>query len=560
MPQAQAVKLMMPLIEGSRIINLQQILEVLKACEDLALLEEYQNEVMQIIQGTSDDFDLDGIEPLAAALSLRFEELANQKSSNKDRLETLKEQNPKLVGLSVIETSRHENDSAKYLDYIKFVGADGQVQILECPFGSALNDFIEANPELVLTASAEEIFNHFKENINSSLKFGEFSVSTVSDIGQTLEKMDIKSPLINNPAAFADEKRQIEKYIAEHHHGVQAKVAINSSGERVYLIGEEVLKFQDVSGKREMAIISGQTSLNDETLEVPVAPTNTAGDMTSQQVAEMADEALLDSGKPNIIGVDYFNYLLVNLESGTPITEAEEVAMGVFMSDVMKRRAGGIAVNYDEQNAVDLYAEHLKQKSAPLPVMPKPDEDEPVITTTEYGRLVINLNNGLEIAPEQMNAVQSFTKDLLVMCAKGLLADERLIDALIAYMSYLNARQQEVGLSEIESELFMEHHRLIEDFLNHQDDSMRAEPTATVLAMMTVITPESLEALPNDVLTEAQRALLAEYEALNQAPPTEAMTLALRPPNQDGIGITAAIIEVTILLGILIAVLALVKS
>jgi len=551
------VEALQPKLDGQVITNLLQIIEAIKTCEDLELLKEYQTEVLDYTK----KHPLEGAESLVAALSVRIEDLEQKQITNAEALETLKEQNPNLQGLSVIETKRTRNDSGKDTDYIKFVDATGQVQILECRGPSMLNEFIETNPELAINGTPEEIFAYFKEHKYPALSFSNLSDDTPEKVKEELAKIKIDDPRINNVADFMVEKQMIEEYSALHHNHVTPNIAINSDGERIYTVGEAVIKFRALDGKRKMEIISGPGEYNLEN-----APQEVTVD-SSETITSSEEASLVDENNPVLITDVRFNNLLGQLYSGDGISDEERRAMEAFVLAALSLMKSG-HIEYDMQNSVDLYLEYLTEKEAAA-MLPSSQETNKKLVKMGAKALERVVTDGATTGQITEIAAQTEIGDEILNAGGGVLTEVLASNELgEGVQGVLNEADDLKIIDLVDKPVGT----IAGSIFNQEADTNEAsDPRFNNLN--DVPAEQELKRLDfsNPKLTPMEKRILSEYKAIIKTKELEqskaqkqeeAMTLKYikRDHTTQGAIMTIVILEITVLLGILISVLALVKK
>lgn len=333
-----------PVLRNNSIINLKEILEALRKCHDEILLNDYYDEVKEF----SVNKEIKGLLELEAALSIRLEELVKGKVENKNVLNKLQEQNPNLTGISLIETKKEKNDSAVDTDYLKYTDENGRVFMLECKNNEALSELLSENAEVALYGSTKEIFDYFNKYKYHQMEFYNPNDEDFKEKQEERAKENQYDPRITDVVAFTEEQNILNDYKIRKGIETEAKVSINSYGERIYTLEGLVIKFRDSDNKRKMEIISD--SLKNQELEEDELKIEAAVDTLYQSPKFV--EAILETEVNNLIS---------KLYDGMALSIEELNRLHSFMLTGLNKMLEE-ELHYDYQNTIDIYIVYLEDK------------------------------------------------------------------------------------------------------------------------------------------------------------------------------------------------------
>ena len=194
--------------------------------------------------------------------------------SNKEALEKMQQYNDDLKRINIISTSLHDNDSKKDIEYITFTNKNGVTEVLATRNAKALSEMLASGTLDVVGKSAEEIFHYFKEYKYIEVDF------------MSQDEMNRSHPEANDRAVKQDdylkraEMQEVEKYRDTYYLPYEVEVAVDQEGERLYRLGDGIIKFKDkYDGSREMVFLQKPSIMQEHNLnDQPEAVTATSNE------------------------------------------------------------------------------------------------------------------------------------------------------------------------------------------------------------------------------------------------------------------------------------------
>ena len=310
-----------PKIEKNKIINLNDILESIKTCEDKEFLTSYHNESLMYKQGTY----IEGLKELSDTLSDRIKKLNKIETNNVNILKNLKEKNPNLSKLEIIETKKDINDSKQDIDYLSYLNEEGNIKLIECNSSQILSDLLSENPNELLSGTPEDIFNYLNFYKYREMKFIKAS------------KFLEHHPILNEEVIiFYQELNEIEKYSKRNNIFIELEVAVNSHDERLYKLGTLIIKFYNDKIQRKMVII------NDE--------------LKNKELINLIHII------PEEHNLTEINNIIVKLHDNYYITNEEQQKLYSFINNGLEKIAQYELEYNDCRNTIDFYIVYLEKK------------------------------------------------------------------------------------------------------------------------------------------------------------------------------------------------------
>lgn len=342
-----ARKLSVHINEDRSIYNLETLINEIKNFDDVKELEDMLNSLNRHFEKNPHFIKESDYKLLNEALNNKISELKQEEITNKETMDKLKNNNPNLNNISVFSTDGEYNESKKDIEYIKYIDASGNVKILECPNGSALNDFLIKNPELAQTITASQLFDYFKKWINN-----EVDMKSVKEESAVREITDEQ---------IQSDVYAVKEYADEHNLDKHITYGKDSNGELLYTANEVVLKFRDTAEGRKLFVVSGpdkELEKENET-EKEESKFETTAEETDIQVNDNSDEIDTDE----LIDVDYsdFSSMITAIIKGISLSETEKYRLIAYANTAIINMKDG-EIDPDIQNAIDTYVDLLRQK------------------------------------------------------------------------------------------------------------------------------------------------------------------------------------------------------
>lgn len=207
------------------------------------------NGVLNNLNNTS--LNIKEIEEIKEAIVNRMNEL-NVKSL-KDVLEEAKNKNSNIKDVNVVETRREINNKDYYgfrnnINYLR-VYKDGENKLFEIPnnYVDKVKEILELNQNITIKDLLEKIKPYTEElNVVDMDYKTNLDKEVVTREINNIQDAKTKQKFLNDIASVLKERIEINKYISEK--GLENEMlrySINSSGERLYYVGDNIIKFLD---------------------------------------------------------------------------------------------------------------------------------------------------------------------------------------------------------------------------------------------------------------------------------------------------------------------------
>lgn len=207
------------------------------------------NGVLNNLNNTS--LNIKEIEEIKEAIVNRMNEL-NVKSL-KDVLEEAKNKNSNIKDINIVETRKEINNKDYYgfrnnINYLR-VYKDGENKLFEIPnnYVDKVKEILELNQNITIKDLLEKIKPYIEElNIVEMDYKTNLDKDVVTREINNIQDAKTKQQFLDNIASVLKERIEINKYISEK--GLEKETlrySINSSGERIYYVGDNIIKFLD---------------------------------------------------------------------------------------------------------------------------------------------------------------------------------------------------------------------------------------------------------------------------------------------------------------------------
>lgn len=290
---------------------------------------------------------------------------------NQEALRTMTKYNEDLKRINIIQTSKYDNDSRKDIDYITFRRPDGTVEMLATRDAKALSTYLKDHTKEATSKTADEIFHYFKEYIYREVEF------------MTPEQMDTVHPEAYERAVVKDdyirkaELAEVEKYKERYYLPYEVELAVDDDGERIYRLGDGIIKFKDSQGNRQMVILQQPTMTLDNNLETK--GTTASGEEPTEETLETPEETIdttineqietaneIKQSEMTDLTLEEFRELIYQKEENNrTLTLEEEARINNFVSmligTMVERYASG-DIDYELEETLTDYMNGLIEK------------------------------------------------------------------------------------------------------------------------------------------------------------------------------------------------------
>lgn len=321
-------------IVNNKITNVNEILAILNNSE----LNEAMVEHMKTLSNRIKNMDITNKLELESALSskiMEFESKQQENVSNTTSLAILRSINEDFEKLNIISTKQEDNDSNKYIDYLTYTNELGEVEMLSCDSSETLNNFIQANASSLPTMTAKDVFHYFKEYVHREVKFE--SPSELKNDNETRMKA-----IVNDPEIERQELEEVEKYKNTYGVTKETQVSIDNNGERIYRIGDGIIKFRTVEEKREMQVLKNPTLTKTATVEEMLAEIDATPEIPTNEVT---------TENNNFIKSDSYDSIESISDEDFNSERLDEI--------VARRDVYDLELTYEEEHELNTYIKYL---------------------------------------------------------------------------------------------------------------------------------------------------------------------------------------------------------
>lgn len=316
---------------GNRITNITEIVDLLNSKE----LSQDFIEHIRTLKNRLDSMDLENKSELLKVFDSKIVEFEAKNSSiksNQEALNVLRDVIHDYQRLTIISTKKEDNDSNKAIDYLTYKTDDDKIEVLSCDSETTVQEFIISNASRLPSMMAEDVFHHFKEYVHREVKF-----ESPEDLKNEPDKR--KTAIVNDPEAELLELDELKKY--QNTYGIDGEitVAIDNNGERIYQVGDGLIKFKTVINKRTMQV-----------LKQPTIKTN---DLYTELVKE------LDEDDELIIQTEEVEETNRNVRSDTYDALESSFNKERLIEIIAKRDVYDIELTYEEEHELNTYIKYL---------------------------------------------------------------------------------------------------------------------------------------------------------------------------------------------------------
>lgn len=359
------------LTNGTSITNIDDIRTFLTEIELDENVKAYLESTVNRIENSDYTNKGELLEVLQSKL-LETELKENQTElDNQEALRTMTKYNEDLKRINIIQTSKHDNDSKKDIDYITFRRPDGTVEMLATRDAKALSAYLKDHTREATSKTADEIFHYFKEYIYREVEF------------VTPEQMETVHPEAYERAVVKDdyirkaELVEVEKYKERYYLPYEVELAVDDEGERIYRLGDGIIKFKDNQGNRQMVILQqptmtldnnletkGSTASGEEPTEETLETPEETIDTTINEQIETANE-IRESEMTDLTLEEFREIIYQKEENNRTLTLEEEAKINNFVSmligTMVERYASG-NIDYELEDTLTDYMNGLIEK------------------------------------------------------------------------------------------------------------------------------------------------------------------------------------------------------
>lgn len=359
------------LTNGTSITNIDDIRAFLSEIELDENVREYLESTVNRIENSDYTNKGELLEVLQSKLLASELKESETELDNQEALRTMTKYNEDLKRINIIQTSKHDNDSGKDIDYITFRRPDGTVEMLATRDAKALSSYLKDHTAEATSKTADEIFHYFKEYIYREVEF------------MTPEQMDTVHPEAYDRAVVKDdyirkaELQEVEKYKERYYLPYEVELAVDDEGERIYRLGDGIIKFKDSQGNRQMVILQHPTMTLNNNLETkgstasgekptedtPENPEETIETTINEQI-ETANE-IRQSEMTDLTLEEFRELIYQKEENNRTLTIEEEAKINNFVSmliGTMVERYSSGDIDYELEETLTDYMNGLIEK------------------------------------------------------------------------------------------------------------------------------------------------------------------------------------------------------
>ncbi len=315
----------------NQITNIKEIIDLLNTRELTPNFIDH----LKNLKNRLDSMDLENKEELLKVFDckiIEFETKNSNSKTNQDALNLLRDVISDFQRLSIVSTKKEENDSNRAIDYLTFRTDANKIEMLSCDYESTIQDFITSNTDKLPSMSAYDVFHLFKEYIHREVKFeSPEALKNDQDKRQTA--------VVNDPEVELLELEELKSY--KRTYGIEGDiaVAIDNNGERIYQVGDGLIKFKTVINKRIMQV-----------LKQPTVKTN---DLYTELINELDEEDGLTIQKEKVKETER-NVRADTYDALEPSFNKERLIEIIARRDVYD-----IELTYEEEHELNTYIKFL---------------------------------------------------------------------------------------------------------------------------------------------------------------------------------------------------------
>lgn len=330
----------------NNIDNLQEILENIKKITNKNILKnclEYYFRMME----NYDSINSDQLREIVESLKTRNEEIdmVENIESLDEAIVNVKNNNTGFNNISIIETSKVDNDNTDGLkrdvSYLEMY-ENGEKVLYEIENVAAVRNIMN-NTLLISDKTENEIksllYNYCKpcDIINMSTGVKDFPMDNFNYEMDQINSVNVRDVISNNDGLFLKERVDFKEYVDKYKGGGDISYALNSNGERIYIIGDE--KYKYVGKDRELTKLSKDGK---DEIDSNVASFNSdmkgKGDLPNINLADFTNIR-------NFLGMEnLLMYIMKAMEYNIGISEKQNDFMANFVIMCEECRAIGIPI------------------------------------------------------------------------------------------------------------------------------------------------------------------------------------------------------------------------
>lgn len=336
----------------NNIANIESILEKIKKIDDETELKNVTEYYFRIIENY-DMINKEQLRDIVDALKKQKENLINisPQEDLKDKIERIKSDNDNFRNFSIVETSKEDNDKTDGLrrdvTYLEF-NDNGNKILYEVEnldlVNKTLSDF-----DLLANKNSYEIINMLSgylkkcDTINMKTNPSELPTENYNEEMKQVSSSEVRNVISNNDNMVLKERVDFKDFVNKYKQNQEISYALNSNGERIYLVGEE--KYKYVGEERELKKLT-QDGKDDNDMNV----SNFNSDMKGK-------------GKINEINLEEFThisyyigkedliiYIMKAMDYNIGISEKQNDFLARFISFCMEYKAIGVPIPGESLN------------------------------------------------------------------------------------------------------------------------------------------------------------------------------------------------------------------
>jgi len=237
-------------------LNIDNILKYIEKVNDPTILENY-------IKRIEDNIDIKNNETAKIILDKANDRLNKLKGINtiEELFQEAEKKTDKLKNISIIDTEKEMNDKIngfrKDVTYIKFNDTN---EIFEVTNVNKVKAFL-SNKEILDTLTENEIRRYLIENSNEidtrkieNKNNDNLDIDKIKEEIDEISEQNLRNRFIEEKENILKEREIVNEYVRTNNSSAQIEYGLNSNGERVYNVGDKIIKFE--GKERNMQILS----------------------------------------------------------------------------------------------------------------------------------------------------------------------------------------------------------------------------------------------------------------------------------------------------------------
>lgn len=341
--------------------NIQEkdkLIETINSYNNIKFLEFYKKSIETAIE-RNPIYNIKDVKDILSVCSKQINKLKGV-DDVVESFKDVKEQTTKFDNISLICSPKEINDKTlenvrKDVYYIK-INNNGKNELYELSNKDKIMNII-SNLELLKNMSEQELINILtSKEISTKLNTNEMDIKDNKSITPDYIKNEVnniydtyvRKAFENNIDDVIRERIDLNEYIKKNMPEAKVEYALNSNGERIYLVKDKIIKF--VGEERNMYFLSENGDDIVSTVSFERYQNNSNLENNKDELREYKDT-------PELIRSEL--YLL--FESGTLTSEQRENAIN-FLSICIENEEKGIN-NYEMQEIFDEYYNYAKENN-----------------------------------------------------------------------------------------------------------------------------------------------------------------------------------------------------